>query len=426
MLDLIRQLYPICRSITGDGVRESLKILGESLPLDLYEIPTGTAVFDWNVPNEWNVREAYIETMAGDRVLDFADHNLHLMSYSCPIEAIVDREELDGHLHSIPEHPGWIPYRTSYYTENWGFCLTQHQRDALGDPRYKVKIDTELKAGSLSYAECWIPGRSDREVLLYTHVCHPSLCNDNLSGIAVLCTLGQLLLAQPSRRYSYRLVFAPGTIGSITWLSQNQSNLQRIEHGLVLGLLGDDAPHTFKKTRSGDAEIDRIASYVLSKRSDRNRILDFSPYGYDERQFGSPGINLPVGRLTRSVNGGYPQYHSSADNLDIVSEQRLQESVDVAMEILNSLEENHCYQNLEPYCEPQLGKRGLYRATGGAQLAERETAMLWLLNQADSKTSLLEIAEKSGQSLHALAEVADELKTAGLLGEKADSQERVL
>ncbi|MGI9328397.1 MAG: DUF4910 domain-containing protein [Pseudomonadales bacterium] len=422
MLDLIRELYPICRSITGDGVRETFDILGDSLPLDTHEVPTGTSVFDWNVPKEWNVREAYIETMAGERVLDFSDHNLHLLNYSRPTDTTIGRAELDAHLHSMPEHPDWIPYRTSYYTEDWGFCLTQRQRDTLREPRYKVKIDTELKVGSLSYAECWVPGRSKREVLLFTHVCHPSLCNDNLSGIAVLSKLGQLLLEQPSRRFSYRLVFAPGTIGSITWLSKNQSNLPRIEHGLVLGLLGDDAPHTFKKTRSGKAEVDRIASYVLRQRSDRNRILDFSPYGYDERQFGSPGINLPVGRLTRSVNGGYPQYHSSADNLDIVSEQRLQESVDVAMEILDSLEENRYYQNLEPYCEPQLGKRGMYRATGGTQLAERETAMLWLLNQADGETSLLDIAEKSGLSLHALATVADELKTASLIAETAESQ----
>jgi len=423
LMGLVRQLYPICRSITGNGVRETLKIAGQWLSLDIHEVPTGTKVFDWRVPNEWNIRDAYIEDMSGNRIIDFKEHNLHVLNYSRPVDATVERAELERHLHSIPEHPDWIPYRTSYYTENWGFCLTQRQRDELTESKYRVSVDSDLKPGNLTYGECFIPGKTNREILIYTHVCHPSLCNDNLSGIAVTAALGKVLLEQRPRRYSYRLVFGPGTIGSITWLSQNQADLYRIAHGLVLGLLGDDAPYTYKKSRSGAHEIDRIASYVLNRRSGENRVLSFSPYGYDERQFGSPGINLPVGRLTRSVNGGYPQYHSSADNLDIVSEDRLQESLDVVIEILDSLEENRHFINLEPYCEPQLGRRGLYRDTGGTQIADRESAMLWLLNQADGQTSLLDIAEKSDIGLRSLAAIASELMDAGLFEEQPEGTE---
>ncbi len=417
MMPLIHQLYPLCRSITGDGVRETLEIVSQRLPLDVHEVPSGTRVFDWQVPDEWTIRDAFIEDTTGKRVIDFNEHNLHVLNYSAPVDAMLSRTELDEHLHSVPEHPDWIPYRTSYYARNWGFCLSQRQRDALQDSDYRVRIDSSLAPGSLTYAECVVPGSSTREVVLYTHICHPSLCNDNLSGIAVTAALGAALRERSTLRYTYRLVFAPGTIGSITWLSRNQAELDRIAHGLVLGLLGDDAPHTYKGTRSGGAEIDRVAAYVLNRRSQSNRIVDFSPYGYDERQFGSPGIDLPVGRLTRSVNGGYPEYHTSADDLDLVSEERLQESLDLAMEIVDCLEQNRYYRNLEPYCEPQLGKRGLYRDTGGDGIADRESAMLWLLNQSDGGASVLDIAERSGLSMRALAQVAEQLVDAGLLVE---------
>lgn len=420
LMDLIRRLYPICRSITGDGVRRTLEEVRAWLPLEMHEVPTGTQAFDWTVPNEWNIRDACIETMDGQRVVDFQASSLHVLNYSCPVDTVVDRETLDEHLNSLPEHPDRIPYRTSYYTERWGFCLTHRQREALREPRYRVKVDATLEPGSLTYGECLIPGRESREVLIYTHVCHPSLCNDNLSGIAVAAALGRALAAQASRRFSYRLVFAPGTIGSIVWLSRNQARLGRIAHGLVLGLLGDAAPHTYKRTRAGDREVDRIVEHVLERRPARNEVLDFSPYGYDERQFGSPGINLPVGRLTRSVNGGYPEYHTSADNLELVSESRLEESVELVLEILDALEHNRRYVNLSPCCEPQLGKRGLYRSTGGEQIEDRESAMLWVLNQSDGEHSLLDIARKSGIKLESLAHVAAELVEAELLQQKPE------
>lgn len=419
LLSLVEALYPICRSITGDGVRRTFEVLGDWLPLEVTEVPTGTQAFDWTVPDEWNVHEAWIEDPAGRRIVDFRDSNLHVLNYSLSVDAVVDRATLDEHLHSLPEHPDWIPYRTSYYAEQWGFCVSHRLRESLTEGRYRVRIDAERKPGSLTYAECLIPGELETEILLYTHTCHPSLCNDNLSGIAVAAAVGALMLSTERPRYSIRQVFGPGTIGSIVWLSRNNERLSEIAHGLVIGLLGDNAPFTWKRSRRDDAEVDRVAAYVLGQRSAKNCIIDFSPYGYDERQFGSPGIDLPVGRLTRSVNGGYPEYHSSADNLELVTEERLVESVEVVTEILQTLDKNQYFVNQQPYGEPQLGKRGLYRTTGGSDIPDRESAMLWLLNQCDGRNSLLDIAEKSGIRFESLAATAAELNEAGLLVEQS-------
>ncbi|WP_405243706.1 DUF4910 domain-containing protein [Lentisalinibacter salinarum] len=418
-MPLVEALYPLCRSITGNGVRQSLEILASRVPLDLTEVPSGTEVFDWIVPDEWNVHEAWIEDPQGRRIVDFRDSNLHVLNYSMAVDAEVSRSTLDEHLHSLPEHPDWIPYRTSYYAEQWGFCVPHRLRESLPEGRYRVRIDAERAPGSLTYAECRVPGELDREILLYTHTCHPSLCNDNLSGMAVAAAVGARLLAGEKPRHSIRLVFGPGTIGSIVWLSRNRERLDRIAHGLVIGLLGDDAPFTWKRSRRGTAEVDRVAEHVLGRRSRENRVIGFSPYGYDERQFGSPGIDLPVGRLTRSVNGGYAEYHSSADNLDLVTEERLAESVEVVTEIVRTLDGNRYFVNQEPYCEPQLGRRGLYRTTGGSGIPDRESAMLWLLNQSDGDNSLLDIAEKSEIGFDSLAITAEELRAAGLLAEKS-------
>lgn len=415
LLPLVKKLYPICRSITGDGVRRTFEILNDWLPLQLTEVASGTHAFDWTVPDEWNIREAWIEDPNGRRIVDFRDSNLHVLNYSMPVDTEVDRATLDEHLYSLPEHPDWIPYRTSYYAEQWGLCVPHRLRESLVDGRYRVRIDAERGPGSLTYAECLVPGEMESEIMLYTHTCHPSLCNDNLSGIAVAAAAGARLLSAERPRYSIRLVFGPGTIGSIVWLSRNREQLGRVAHGLVIGLLGDDAPFTWKLTRRGAAEVDRIAAYVLGQRSADNRIVDFSPYGYDERQFGSPGIDLPFGRLTRSVNGGYPEYHSSADNLDIVTEERLGESVEVVMEILQLLDKNRYFVNQEPFCEPQLGRRGLYRTTGGNGIPDMESAMLWLLNQCDGRNSLLDIAERSGICFASLEATSAELVEAGLL-----------
>jgi len=419
LMPLVEALYPLCRSITGNGVRQSLEILGSWLPLEVTEVPSGTQAFDWTVPDEWNVREAWIEDPQGRRIVDFRDSNLHVLNYSMPVDAEVSRATLDEHLHSLPDHPDWIPYRTSYYAEQWGFCVPHRLRESLAEGRYRVHIDAEHAPGSLTYAECLVPGELDREILLYTHTCHPSLCNDNLSGMAVAAAAGARLLAGRKPRHSVRLVFGPGAIGSIVWLSRNRERLDRIAHGLVIGLLGDEAPFTWKRSRRGKAEVDRVAEHILGRRSAENRVINFSPYGYDERQFGSPGIDLPVGRLTRSVNGGYPEYHSSADNLDLVTEERLAESVEVVTEIVQTLDANRYFVNQEPYCEPQLGRRGLYRTTGGSGIPDRESAMLWLLNQSDGDKCLLDIAEKSGIGFDSIAAMAEELREAGLLAEKS-------
>jgi aminopeptidase-like protein len=418
-MSLVEALYPICRSITGDGVRETLEIVGEWLPLEVTEVPSGTRAFDWTVPDEWSIREAWIEDMQGQRIVDFRESSLHVLNYSIPVDAEVDRATLDEHLYSIPEHPEWIPYRTTYYAEQWGFCVSHQLRESLTDSLYRVRIDADRFPGSLTYAECVVPGELDSEILVYTHTCHPSLCNDNLSGIAVAAAVGAHLLLREKPRYTVRMVFGPGTIGSIVWLSRNCERLDRIAHGLVIGLLGDDAPFTWKRSRPGTAEVDRAAAYVLGHRFADNRIVEFSPYGYDERQFGSPGINLPIGRLTRSVNGGYPEYHSSADNLDIISEQKLAEAVEVVTEIIRTLDMNQYFVNEVPYCEPQLGQRGLYRNTGGTGVPERESAMLWLLNQCDGHHSLLDVAERSGITFRSLAATAAELLEAGLLAERS-------
>jgi len=397
MHELISELYPICRSITGDGVRQTLEIVGREIPLDVSEVPTGTSVLDWTVPREWNIRDAWIKDKGGNRIVDFRECNLHVVSYSTPIHATVSRDELEQHLYSLPDQPAWVPYRTSYYQETWGFCLSENQRKALTDDEYEVCIDSDLSDGHLTYGECVVPGSSEREVLISSHVCHPSLCNDNLAGIAVAVQLARRLRAA-GLRHTYRFVFAPGTIGAITWLARNRDVTPRIDHGLVLTCVGDPAPFTYKKSRRGDAPIDRAAAYVLGDGGvNGNKVVGFHPYGYDERQYCSPGFDLGVGCLMRSHHGQFPEYHTSADDLDFVRPEALTGTVETCLRIIEVLEHDVRYRNLSPYGEPQLGKRGLYRSMGGAPDAKtNELALLWVLNQSDGENSLLDIAERSG------------------------------
>jgi aminopeptidase-like protein len=411
---LMTALYPICRSITGEGVRRTLARIASEVPLEVTEIPSGTPVFDWEVPREWNVREAWIEDASGRRVVDLAEHTLHLMSYSVPVDATMSLEELEPHLHSIPEHPGWIPYRTSYYREDWGFCLTDSARRALAPGRYRVLIDSTLAPGSLTYGECVVPGTVNDEVLVFTHVCHPSLCNDNLTGIVLAAALAAELRREKPH-FTYRFVFAPGTIGSICWLARNEQHVGRVRHGLVLGLAGDRGPLTYKRSRRGNAEIDRIAAYVLGTIDSTTRVVDFSPYGYDERQLCSPGFDLPVGRLTRTPNNEFPEYHSSADDFDLIDRVALAESLFACASIFRIVERNGYYLNLSPKCEPRLGKRGLYRPTGGSHPGEFEHALLWVLNQSDGSKSLLDITEKSCLAFETIVAAADALVAVELL-----------
>lgn len=413
---LLRRLYPICRSLTGQGVRDTLTILRERIPLTIEEVASGTPAFDWTVPKEWNIRDAYIADTAGRRVIDFRAHNLHVMSYSTPVHRRMPVSELREHLFTLPEHPDWIPYRTSYYKPHWAFCVTQRQADALADSEYDVCIDSTLEDGSLTYGECVLPGTSSEEVLISCHICHPSLCNDNLSGIVAATALAARL-AGVSRRYTYRFLFVPGTIGSIVWLSRHEDTAARIRHGLTLACVGDPGGFTYKKSRRGDAVIDRAVAHTLAHQPQRYAVTDFSPYGYDERQYSSPGFNLPVGCFMRTPHGTFPEYHTSADNPDFVTAEALGGSVATLLAVMRILEENRVYLNTNPKCEPQLGKRGLYRAVGGTDGKAAELALLWVLNQADGHHALLDIAERAKLPWDAISRAAEALKGAGLLQE---------
>jgi len=389
---LIAKLYPICRSITGNGVRETLHIIRQYIPLIIHEVPTGTTVFDWTVPKEWNVRDAYIKNGLGQKVMDFQESNLHLISYSVPIKKKMFLTELKDHLFTLPDRPGWIPYRTTYYKEDWGFCLSHNQLLELKDEEYEVCIDSSLTAGSLTYGEYYLPGATEDEVLISCHICHPSLCNDNLSGISLATYLAKYLSVL-SLRYSYRFLFIPGTIGAITWLSLNENRVFRIKHGLVVAGVGDSGRITYKKSRRGDAEIDRAVIQALKESDEDHEILDFFPYGYDERQYCSPGFNLPVGCLMRTPYNRYSEYHTSADNLDFVKPEFLEDSLLKYLEVLNIIENNRRYLNQYPKCEPQLGKRKLYDGMEGKKKqAVDPLAMLWVLNMSDADHSLLDIA----------------------------------
>jgi aminopeptidase-like protein len=411
LYEFAAKLYPICRSITGAGVRQTLALIRARVPLVIHEVPSGTRVFDWEIPDEWNVEDASVTDPDGRRVIDFQAHNLHLVSYSEPVRTALSLEQLSERLHVLPEQPDWIPYRTSYYHRSWGFCLRARDRATLRTGRYKVEVRSSLAPGSLTYGELAIPGRTREEVLFFTHVCHPSLANDNTSGMSVATALAEWIASEP-RRFTYRFVFAPGTIGSLTWLKRNERRLGRVRHGLVLALLGDPGRLTYKRSRRDTSEIDEVVPYVLAS---EGTVVPFSPYGYDERQLCSPGFDLPVGRLTRSVNSGYPQYHTSADDLSLITPGSLHGGLEACRRIVEVIESNRRYLNLKPKGEPRLGARGLYDALGGQAPAEREHAMLWVLNQSDGAHSLLDIARKSAVPFATLCEAAGALEAARLL-----------
>ena len=414
---LVRQLYPICRSITGDGVRQTLRTLERHVPLEIHEVPSGTQVFDWHVPQEWNIRDAYVADSAGNRVIDFRGHNLHVWSYSSPVRTKMRLAELRPRLHALPDRPDSIPYRTSYYNAAWGFCLSQRHLDSMRDDQeYEVVVDSTLAPGSLTYGELYLPGRNKSEILLSAHVCHPSLANDNLSGIATLTFLAAELAKRQNRRHSLRFLFIPGTIGSITWLGQNQQIVKNIRHALVVSCVGDAGPFHYKRSPRGNETVDRVVAEVLAERRAPHQLLDFSPYGYDERQFASPGFDLPVGLFMRAMYGQFPQYHTSADNLDFVKPLALAESLDTLLAVVDRFDRERTYINTNPNCEPQLGRRGLYGAVGGHRSPkDLELAMLWLLNQSTGRQSLLDIARRANLPPALISEAADALAAAGLL-----------
>ncbi len=412
---LCDRLYPICRSITGPGVRETLAVIQESIELSIIEVPSGTPVFDWTVPLEWTLREAWVEDPSGTRVIDVADHNLHVVSYSTPVDMTLSREALEAHLHSLPEQPDAIPYRTSYYAETWGFCVSHERRTQLPKGTYRVHIDATLAPGSMSYGECFIPGTSGKEILVSTHICHPSLANDNLSGISVATHLAKHFANAGELRHGMRFVFVPGTIGAITWLAQNEDLIPNIISGLVLSGIGDSGPLTYKRSRRGDGLIDRLFEHHLAALPNAN-IRPFIPYGYDERQYCSPGIDISAGCLMRTPYGEYPEYHSSGDNLAFINAASLAESAEVCARVLQDAQCVDRYRNLQPKCEPQLGRRGLYDNVGGEnQSKDAQLALLWMLSYSDGHHSTLDIQQLSGIDLTALNHAAERLIASDLL-----------
>ena len=423
--EMIAQLYPICRSITGAGVRQTLDQIAEQIPLVVHEVPTGTRVFDWVVPKEWNIRDAYIKDPDGNKIVDFKKSNLHVVSYSVPVRKRISLAELRDHLHTLPDNPDWIPNRTSYYKETWGFCLSHKTLEELKEGEYEVCIDSSLVDGQLTYGECILNGTRPDEVLISTHVCHPSLCNDNLSGIAITAFLARFLKTC-SLSHTYRFLFIPTTIGSITWLARNESRVSRIKHGLVLTCLGAPGGFTYKKSRRGDAAVDRACHYVLKGTGQPFEVLDFTPNGGDERQYCSPAFNLPVGVLMRTAHGHFPQYHTSADNLEFVTVQALGDALDKVLSIIEILEADRPYLSTNPKCEPHLGKRGLWLSGDWPFGSAYQQPLLWVLNYSDGEHSLLDIAERSGLPFDSVKQAADVLVKCSLLAEIPTSSPRTL
>jgi aminopeptidase-like protein len=416
---LMEELYPICRSITGNGVRKTLKILKKKIPLKIIEVPTGTKVFDWKIPLEWNIKDAYVKNSQGKRIIDFKKSNIHLLNYSVPINKKITQQELKLHLHTLADKPNSIPYVTSYYKKNWGFSVAHNQLESFNDDYYDVKIDSSLKPGSLTYGEFLKKGKISDEILISTYVCHPSLCNDNLSGVVVSTILANIL-SKIDTYFSYRFIFVPETIGTITWLSKNQKNLSKIKGGLVITCVGDDGNFTYKKTKHGNSTIDKIINDIFKQSKRKTKTKDFFPYGSDERQFCSPGINLDVGVFMRTPYYEFKEYHTADDNLKFVSKTALKDSLSMLLKIISAIEitknieqyskikkienkKSDIYLNLKPKCEPQLGKRKLYRNISKRRLVGKdnsqdliEISILWILNYSDGNYSLNDISKISG------------------------------
>jgi aminopeptidase-like protein len=411
LLTLMRELFPIPRSLTGDGVRETLAILGREIPLEVVETPSGTQVFDWTVPLEWNLHGAWIEAPDGRRILDTADSPLHVLGYSTPVDAVVSLDELSNHVFTHADDPELIPYRTSYWKEQWGFCMSRRQLESLDEGNYRVVVDATLKDGSLTSGELKLSGATDAEFLLTTHVCHPALANDNLSGVVLLWALAKTLMTQ-TLTHTFRLLWSPGTLGPLCWLDRNRERLDRVRHGLVVSCVGDPGPLRYKRSRRGNATVDRASAYVVGHEP-ASIVSDWQPTGGDERQFCSPGFDLPVGTLSRTPHGLFPEYHSSADDLTLMAAEALGSAFTTALKIIDLLETNASYRNRSPYGEPQLGRRGLYQSVPDG--TNPELAYLWLLNLSDGGNDLLEIAERSDLPFEAIRAAAETLERNELL-----------
>ncbi len=413
---LATELFPICRSLTGAGVRQTLDVLERELPgLVRIDVPSGTKCFDWEVPAEWNIRDGYVADLEGNRVVDFQRNNLHVVGYSTPIDQEVEWDELNSHLFSLPEQPSAIPYVTSYYKPFWGFCISHEARQRLKPGRYRVKIDSTLTSGVLNYAELILPGRTDREVLLSTYVCHPSMANNELSGPVLAVGLAKWLLTLPERRYTYRIVFVPETIGAVVYLSRNLEAMKRNTHaGFVLTCVGDERAFSYLPSRYGSTISDRVAVHVLGHRCSDFVRYTFLDRGSDERQYCSPGVDLPVASVMRTKYGKFPEYHTSLDDLKLVTAIGLGGTYDVYTDMITLLEANRIYQTTTP-CEPQLGKRGLYPNLSIKKSGVPARAMMDFLAYADGTNDLIGICDRIGVYAPTLLTTLEKLSAAGLL-----------
>lgn len=409
-------LFPICRSLTGNGVRSTLRYLSDLLPgMVVHEIPSGTQVLDWTIPDEWNVRAAWVADADGSRVIDLEDHNLHLMGYSVPVDEVVSRKELEAHLHSLPDQPDAVPYVTSYYSRQWGFCLAHERRLRLGDGPFHVHIDADLEPGSLTYGELVIPGQTADEVLLSTYVCHPSMANNELSGPVVTTALARWLQSQPELRYTYRIVFIPETLGSITYLAHHLEQLrEHVRAGWVITCIGDDRTYSYVPSRLGGTLADRVSLQVLSELPGGFDLYTFLDRGSDERQWCSPGADLPVCSVMRSKYGTYPEYHTSLDNLELITPAGLQGGFEVLRSCLQLVEANESWRSVTAG-EPQLGRRGLYPQTSYKGSADHMRSMMNVLAYCDGRHDLVDLCERTGLTSSEVVEILDKLADAGVI-----------
>ncbi|CAM3890790.1 DUF4910 domain-containing protein [Vibrio aquimaris] len=416
MHELGKRLFPINRSLTGAGVRETLSILKEELPaLEVLSVPSGTQVFDWVVPNEWTIHDAYVLNSQGERVIDFQANNLHVVGYSVPIKETFSREELFKKLYTLPEQPDAIPYITSYYSENWGFCTSENHKNTLPDDTYEVVIDSELKPGCLNYAELIIPGESDKEVFISTYICHPSMANNELSGPLVTTYIAKWLMQQDSLKYTYRIVFIPETIGSVVYLSKHHEHLKNnVVAGFNVTCIGDDKTYSYLPSRTGNTLSDKAATHTL-----RHLYPDYKSYswldrGSDERQYCAPGIDLPIATIMRSKYGEYPEYHTSLDDLTFVTPSGLEGGY-IALRNAIYIVEKDFIPKMTVLCEPQLGKRGLYPNTSSKDTKSKVAAMMDMISYCDGSMSLLEIANKIDQPFSKLYPICEQFIEAGLI-----------
>jgi len=411
-------LWPITRSLTGNGNRKTLKILSEIVDMEIHEVPSGTACLDWTVPPEWNINEAWIKDENGIKIVDFAINNLHILGYSIPIHTTLSLNDLKEHLYTLTDYPDVIPYLTSYYKERWGFCISHNQLLNLKEGNYEVNINSVLDYnGSLTYGEAVLQGELDKEILISTYICHPSLANNELSGPLVSAFIYRELEKIKDRKFTYRFLFLPETIGAIVYLSKFGQRLkEKLVAGYVITCVGDRGDFTYKRSRTGNSISDRAAELILKQTEITYLIKDFFPGGSDERQYCSPGFNLPVGSLMRTMYGFYKEYHTSADNKDFISFEALQNSVFKYLEIFKLIELNGHYLNKFPYGEPQLGKRGLYPSLGSQKKKELFIdALMWFLNYSDGKHDLIEIIDKSGIDYHEFYSVISRCVESGLI-----------